>query len=62
MTGHAEKAGIFLADEKQADWHNQTLWAVRQKRDLAAQSVPEWEYLRDQASKIKDNVLSNLAD
>jgi L-lactate dehydrogenase complex protein LldF len=62
MTGHSEKAAQFLADEKRVDWHNQTLWMVRQKRDKAAQSVPEWEDLCEQASQIKDHVLSNLAD
>ena len=40
MTGHSEKAAQFLADERRVDWHNQTLWMVRQKRDKAAQSVP----------------------
>ncbi len=60
MTGHAKKAAIFLQDEKRADWHNQTLWTVRRKRDLAAGSVPEWEELRERASQIKEDVLSNL--
>lgn len=62
MTRHSEKAAQFLVDEKRADWHNQTLWMVRQKRDKAAHSVPEWEGLRDQASQIKEHVLSNLDD
>jgi hypothetical protein len=31
MTGHSEKAAQFLADENRSDWHNQTLWMVRQK-------------------------------
>ena len=60
MTGHAEKAASFLRDEKRADWHNQTLWTVRRKRDLAAGSVPEWEELRERASQIKEDVLANL--
>ncbi len=60
MNGHSGKAALFLADEKRADWHNQTLWMVRQKRDKAAWSIPEWEELREQASQIKDHVLSNL--
>ncbi len=62
MTGHSEKAGQFLKDEKRADWHDQTLWIVRQKRDKAAWSVSEWEGLREYASQIKDHVLSNLDD
>jgi L-lactate dehydrogenase complex protein LldF len=61
MTVHSQKACNFLTDEKRADWHDQTLWTVRRKRDKAAGSVPEWEDLRDQASHIKEDVLSNLA-
>jgi L-lactate dehydrogenase complex protein LldF len=60
MTDHSAKARQFLKDEKRADWHDQTLWMVRQKRDKAVQSVPEWESLREQASQVKDHVLSNL--
>lgn len=60
MKEHSDKALQFLKDEKRADWHDQTLWMVRQKRDKAAHTVPDWEKLREQASLIKDNVLSNL--
>ncbi|MDD4921993.1 MAG: lactate utilization protein B [Bacteroidales bacterium] len=60
MKGHSEKAAQFLTNEDRVDWHSQTLWMVRQKRDQAVRSVPEWEELREQASQIKDHVLSNL--
>ena len=60
MTTHAQKAAIFLSDDKRADWQNQTLWTVRENRDKAANSVPEWEQLREQSSQIKENVLSDL--
>ncbi len=60
MIGHSEKAAQFLKDENRADWHDQTLWMVRQKRDRAAWSVPEWEDLREEASQIKNHALSNL--
>ena len=60
MTSHSQKAAQFLKDENRADWHDQTLWMVRQKRDIAAQSIQEWEGLRQQASQIKDHVLFNL--
>ncbi|MDW7691238.1 LutB/LldF family L-lactate oxidation iron-sulfur protein [Flammeovirgaceae bacterium SG7u.111] len=58
--GHAEKAAIFNKDEKRTEWHDESLWFVRQKRDKAAWTVPEWEALRSQASAIKTNVMSNL--
>lgn len=57
---HASAAENFVKDEANTDWHNDTLWFVRQKRDKAAQSVPEWEVLRDQASGIKAHTLSKL--
>jgi len=60
MSPHAKKAAAFLANEPRADWHDETLWLVRQKRDRMAASVPEWESLRQQASQIKEEALANL--
>jgi L-lactate dehydrogenase complex protein LldF len=60
MTGHSDKAGLFLKDANRAEWHDQTLWMVRHKRDKAANSLPEWEELRVLASQIKGHVLSHL--
>jgi len=57
---HAERAAIFNKDEKRVDWHDETLWWIRQKRDKSAFQIPEWENLRDAASAIKANTLSNL--
>ncbi|MEP7258149.1 MAG: LUD domain-containing protein, partial [Flavitalea sp.] len=57
---HAKAAGLFIADEERTNWHDQTLWLVRQKRDKAAHTIPGWEGLRDRASSIKDHTLSNL--
>ena len=60
IKGHALKAKTFLLDDPRANWQDKALWVVRQKRDKAANSVVGWEQLREQASKIKDNVLSSL--
>lgn len=57
---HAERASIFNEDEKRVDWHDETLWWIRQKRDKSAHQIPEWENLRDAASEIKAHTLSNL--
>lgn len=57
---HPELAERFNKDEARVNWHDETLWWIRQKRDRAAWSLPEWEQLRDTASQIKHNVLSNL--
>ena len=59
---HSEAAEIFNKDEKRVDWHDETLWFVREKRDKAAFQIPEWEVLRETASQIKNNVLSNIND
>ncbi|QJD95253.1 lactate utilization protein [Mucilaginibacter robiniae] len=58
---HAELAEIFNRDEERVDWHDETLWWIRQKRDKITHQLPEWESLRDMASQIKFNVLSNLS-
>ena len=57
---HAKAASQFIKDEPRTDWHDETLWFVREKRDKAAHGIPEWELLREWASKIKDHTLSNL--
>ena len=57
---HAALAEQFNKDELRVDWHDKTLWFIREKRDKAAWQIPEWEKLRETASQIKNNVLSNL--
>jgi L-lactate dehydrogenase complex protein LldF len=59
---HAALAADFNRDEDRVDWHDETLWWVRQKRDKAAHLVPDWEQLRELASGIKENVLSRLSE
>jgi len=59
---HATAAEKFLQDEERVNWHDKALWFNRQKRDISANQIPDWELLRDTASQIKDNVLANLDD
>ncbi len=59
---HPTAAAKFVADHDRAHWHDQALWFVRSNRDRAANSVPEWEELREQASQIKLHTMSRLAD
>ncbi len=61
MKDHAQLSATFNADEPRVNWHDETLWFVRQKRDKAVHNIPEWEQLRETASQIKNNVLSNLS-
>ncbi|MGD8726526.1 MAG: LUD domain-containing protein, partial [Gemmatimonadales bacterium] len=58
---HAKAAASFVQDTAHVGWHDQALWFVRQKRDVAAHAVPEWEVLRERASTIKRHTLSHLA-
>jgi len=57
---HARAAARFLADGAHAKWHDEALWFVRQKRDRAAKSVPEWERLREAAEAVKAHTLAHL--
>ena len=57
---HADEAALFNKDEAKVNWHDKALWFVRNKRDNAAHTVKGWEELRNLASGIKANVMSNL--
>ncbi|PSL44889.1 L-lactate dehydrogenase complex protein LldF [Chitinophaga niastensis] len=61
-SNHATLADKFNEDEPRVNWHDETLWWVRTKRDRMAWSIPEWEQLREAASQIKLNALGNLHD
>ena len=57
---HAAAAEAFNANEARVDWHDASLWSMREKRDRAVALVPEWELLRQLASDIKEHTLSRL--
>lgn len=57
---HAALAENFIKDEERVNWHDGALWYIREKRDIASKQIPEWEALREAASAIKSNVISNL--
>jgi L-lactate dehydrogenase complex protein LldF len=57
---HAERAREFIKDEEHVNWHDGALWFIREKRDIASSQIPQWEALREAASEIKSNVISNL--
>ena len=59
---HADNAAVFTRDDARTHWHDQALWFVRAKRDRMANSLPEWETLRETASAIKNHTVSRLAD
>ena len=42
---HSRAAAGFLKDGSHAQWHDDTLWMVRQKRDRMSRRLPEWEHL-----------------
>jgi L-lactate dehydrogenase complex protein LldF len=59
---HADYAAVFTRDDARTHWHDQALWFVRAKRDRMANSLPEWERLRETAAAIKNHTVSRLAD
>ena len=62
VVDHPAAAARFNEDVERTDWHDQSLWFVREKRDRAVEGVPEWEALREAASQIKAHTLSRLGD
>lgn len=61
-TKHAEAAKAFQKNKENADWHDKTLWLVRQKRDRLSHNIPEWEDLRHLARDIKMYSTSHIAE
>ena len=59
---HPALAKEFTKNEDRAHWHDRALWFVRAKRDKCANSLPEWEHLRETASQIKQHTASKLGD
>lgn len=57
---HSNNAQIFVANDERMHWHDQALWFVREKRDRASKSIPEWENLREFANQIKTHTMANL--
>ena len=62
MSSHAKAAGKFIADSERTAWHDRALYFVREKRDRMAHAVPEWEALREMASRTKMHTITHLAD
>ena len=57
---HAKEADKFVANEERMHWHDKALWFVRDKRDKASKTIPEWEDLRVYAQMIKTHTMNNL--
>lgn len=59
---HPERARAFLANAERAAWHDAALWFMRERRDAAAATTPDWEALRSEAAAIKRHALSRLPE
>lgn len=59
---HPAMAKDFVANVERTHWHDGALWFVRSKRDAQASTIPEWEYLREQAAAIKTEAIADLAN
>src|SRR5262249_3201936 len=55
-------AARFLADGQREANHDRLVWNMRARRDRGAAELPEWEELRELASRIKEHTLTHLAD
>ena len=60
VNDHSTAAAAFIADDERVRWHDSAVWFARTKRDRAAHGVPEWETLREFASRIKLHTISRL--
>ncbi|BDY06320.1 lactate utilization protein B [Ferrimonas sp. YFM] len=60
IESHASAAEKFNRDVDRVNWHDKALWNLRHKRDLAAESQPEWEDLKQLGSEYKLHTLANL--
>lgn len=59
-TKHSKAAESFIKDIEYEQWHNETLWLVRTKRDKLVMEIPEWEQLRDLSAQIKMHTITHL--
>lgn len=59
---HARAAEHFLEDAPHLQFHDERLWDMRQKRDGQMHMLPEWQDLREEASRIKEHTLSCLPE
>ncbi len=60
MSTHPQKAADFIRHAHTVSWHDKAVWHLRIRRDKGVHAMPEWEELREAASNIKLNTLSNL--
>src|SRR5258708_20173561 len=57
----AAAAELFIIhDQVHEPMHDRFLWATMQRRDQEAAAIPEWEEVREIASKIKEHTLTHL--
>ena len=57
----AANASLFILQDKiHEPMHDRFLWMIRKRRDHQAAAIPEWEELRELASRIKEHALTHL--
>src|SRR3954454_7148132 len=56
----AAAESFIIQDQIHEPMHDRFLWATMQRRHAEAAAIPEWEELRDLASKIKEHALTHL--
>lgn len=61
MMSHSQASQEYLKDTATAAHHDDTFFNVREKRDAIIHTLPEWEDLREAASRIKEYTLHHAA-
>src|SRR5580704_1160658 len=51
---------FIIQDHVHEPMHDRFLWGTMQRRNQQAEAIPEWEELRELASKIKEHTLTHL--
>lgn len=60
MAKHAINAAAYVKNDERMHWHDKALWFVREKRDKASKTIPEWEELRTFGALIKSHTMNKL--
>ena len=60
MAKHPINAAAYVKNDERMHWHDKALWFVREKRDKASKTIPEWEELRSFGALIKSHTMNQL--
>lgn len=62
QVNQVKRGAEFIEDTAHRVSHDRCLWEARMRRDRAVRALPEWEEMRETASRIKLHTLAHLAE